>query len=607
MYGVLRGAAQRGGDNIIPLLSYIFIYRVYVDIYNNASGIPPFASPYDYAHKLKQISMTKPVTKNTKVVAAILTVWVTDTQAKYIAPESYVDDYKNRLVVFAGQFELCPITQKVHAHVYLEFHHKCRPTWGSLRTTIRILSGSEGNVSLQRAGSPRARIPARQGAINYVTDESKRHPGCTSSSLWAPTFPDLKFDPNFKKERDVGKETTKAKAPLPEDIRAYIETKPFWMTWDEILHENEESKKLLFMARWGKTYQEGRAVSQPRRKIKKIIAMYGRGGSGKTYQAIHYDQQEDEPEHVRYYRRNYSDGDFWGGGNTAYRGQRVIHLDEFGGQEKFSDFKEICDVGNQGKTVNVKNGGTNLNHETIVITSNIHPANWYRNVMTKDAEHQWLPFWRRITELRFFPEKRPDGTANIAGEGIEPYWIDQTDEWISLCSHDVALKHANTHWPIGDDEPKIWSYDAREGQWMIDGRLPRAGEQATHLESRSRKRKGAVAFGPRYSSDNAGDGPGTEQLTKEKWLELVEEIIGPLSHWSEKERVSISKSTLRNNELFSLVIFFLCNGLDPRLFTAPLIKHFKLSIKKRVDMQSIVRRYPDSDWKAWNIHEEKRM
>eukprot|EP00957_Ditylum_brightwellii_P055142 4179230-Ditylum_brightwellii.AAC.1 len=54
--------------------------------------------------------------------------------------------------------------------------------------------------------------------------------------------------------------------------------------------------------------------------------------------------EENKPEEYWYYLRNYDDGNFWGGRSTSYRGQQVIHFDEFNGQEKFSDFKEICDI-----------------------------------------------------------------------------------------------------------------------------------------------------------------------------------------------------------------------------------------------------------------------
>ena len=160
-----------------------------------------------------------------------------------------------------------------------------------------------------------------------------------------------------------------------------------------------------------------------------VVIMYGAGGTGKTTMCISYDAASDlEPQNERYYRRNHEDGSFWGGGRTAYNGQRVIHFEEFSGQEPFSRVKEVCDIGKEGPAVNIKGSGTELNHTTVLFSSNIHPAGWYHNLWKLDPK-QFHPFWRRVTKVLFFPAKRPDGALNIPDEDNEPYFIDQTDDW----------------------------------------------------------------------------------------------------------------------------------------------------------------------------------
>lgn len=138
-------------------------------------------------------------------------------------------------------------------------------------------------------------------------------------------------------------------------------------------------------------------------------------------------------------------------GRTCYKGQQVIHYEEFTGQEAFSRLKEVCDIGKSGPAVNVKNGGAVLNHDTVIFTSNVHPAGWFHNYWTKDPK-QWLPFERRVTEVRFYPSHRPDGSLNAPDEENPPYFIDQTSEFKSFGGdYTQALAHAEKHWALQEE------------------------------------------------------------------------------------------------------------------------------------------------------------
>jgi hypothetical protein len=100
--------------------------------------------------------------------------------------------------------------------------------------------------------------------------------------------------------------------------------------------------------------------------------------------------------------------------------------------------------------VNIKNGGTELNHETVIITSNHHPAAWYRKLFADDPK-QWNPVARRLSQVFFFPTKREDGQDNIPDENHGPYYIDQTDTFLDKefqRNYDLALAHAEQFWPI---------------------------------------------------------------------------------------------------------------------------------------------------------------
>lgn len=369
--------------------------------------------------------------------AFIATIWPDEPDIALLQPASYYPDYEKRIKYWAGQYETCPTTERIHGHIYCEFHRDYRARQDSVIQKFTTVTGTHCDISKQKFATG----SARQGAINYVLDAEKRSDDHQDFVLF-PEDSDITFNKEYKEERLKKKRIRETEKM---EIIQHILNKPWYTPWDQILHESLESQLLLCDCSWAKKFHEGRAMTLERRSIKNVIIFYGVGGSGKTHMAKNWDIKDDEPEHVRYYRRNYDDGNFWGGGNTAYRNQRIIHLDEYVGQEKFSDFKEICDIGNRGKHVNIKNGGIHLNHETVIITSNVHPAYWYRNVMKKDADHQWLSFWRRITNVYFFPPLREDGTRNIASDIESPYFIDQSNDWLTLQEWKDAKAHAALH------------------------------------------------------------------------------------------------------------------------------------------------------------------
>lgn len=230
-----------------------------------------------------------------------------------------------------------------------------------------------------------------------------------------------------------------------EEMRLYIESRPVHYTWDQVLHETLESKMLLATCSWGKSYHSGRPAQTPRRVIKDFIILYGAGGTGKTTMARNYNSKPDEPAESRYYRRNCDDGKAWGGGPTAYRGQRLIHLEEFNGNEPLNRLKEIADIGNNGPQVNVKHSGAVLNHEIVIATSNHHPASWYSKLWNEDPK-QWYPFARRVTAIYFFPPTKPDGSDNCPTSD-DYYYVDQTEEWKAFAkNYSQAKSHSDTHW-----------------------------------------------------------------------------------------------------------------------------------------------------------------
>lgn len=395
------------------------------------SSLPSISS---HALSTMDFSSTSSPSNNTKIVACIITFFPESEDNTLLLPSTWFPE--GHYSHWCGQFEKCPKTDKLHGHIFVKFVYNYRKRFKQITDTISRVTGNHGNIQITKKVSQKS----IQCAINYVLK-----PGGTGLPyIWNNT---CAFDEAMWLARPTPK---KSKEDKDKDKVDWIESKPKHWTWDQIVHESDESKYLLASCSWGKSYHAGRMATAERRTITNVIVFYGAGGTGKTTLARSWDSKPDESEFERYFKRNHDDGHFWGGGRVAYKGQRIIHFEEFDGNEQFSNMKEWMDIGKTGPPVNVKNGGTHLNHETVIITTNVHPAGWYRSLWTKDPK-QFHPFWRRITKVCFFPEKRADGSLNIPSEDHEPYFIDQTDDWIALeGSHKNCLAHASKHWPLED-------------------------------------------------------------------------------------------------------------------------------------------------------------
>lgn len=374
-----------------------------------------------------------------RIARCIMTMWLPDRDPKWLDPTTYFET--SHIQLWCGQFEECPDTERLHCHIYVEFTNRNRKRFDQLRSLIEEKTGKCGDVKVPRKSNQNQRACA----VNYCLKPDSRFPD-TEPFIWSGN----KFAVGFNENLYINRGKSSNKKTERDEQVVHIMSKPESWTWDQIVHENDASRHLLAACSWGPKFHAGRMARHARRTIKNVIVFYGAGGTGKTTLALSYDKKPDEEDNSRYYRRNPDDGKFWGGGRTAYRGQRIIHFEEFCGQETAGTFKEVCDLGKPGPSVNVKNGGTELNHETVIITSNHHPCGWYRHLCSNDPK-QWNPIARRFTQVLFFPELRPDGTRNIPDDEHPPYYQDQTEVFLDptfQADYDTATNHASTWWPM---------------------------------------------------------------------------------------------------------------------------------------------------------------
>lgn len=415
---------------------------------------PPEAPSVLLDPDLESIQDNSPPKDGTQITSCMVTIFPDDQSPDWLFPATYGID-SDHLIYWCGQFEICPSTGKLHAHIFMKFTHKNRPRFNYVRSLFSAKLDKGCDIKIPRPGKQNWQI-----LMNYCLKPDKGALPETQFILTqGPNVKTAQFDKELYFNRKVAKSDRKKK-----EIIDYLETRPWYMTYDQILHETPESKMLLADCGWAKKYHAGRKSEQPRRTIKQVIILFGAPGTGKTTMALSYGRDHNLPTELTTYTRNFEEEKFWGGGKTAYNNHPWILCEEFKGQETFSKLKQYTDVGKTGPAVAIKGDGTFLNHEGIIFASNYHPATWYRNVWKKDPVH-WKAFWRRVTKVLFFPTHLPNGEMNRPGEPdqSEPFFEDMTDEFSSdMEEYEQAWDAFQSVWPTNEEEePDQPSYEDR--------------------------------------------------------------------------------------------------------------------------------------------------
>jgi len=119
-----------------------------------------------------------------------------------------------------------------------------------------------------------------------------------------------------------------------------------------------------------------------------VLVLWGATGTGKTKRAYELASKHQEATGLSFYVKN-SSNHWW----QAYKGEKVVILDEFCGQSPIGELLKWLD--RYPLIVEFKGGSVQLQAFKWIITSNYHPDQWYCQGL---ADHQ-AALKRRITTV----------------------------------------------------------------------------------------------------------------------------------------------------------------------------------------------------------------
>lgn len=141
--------------------------------------------------------------------------------------------------------------------------------------------------------------------------------------------------------------------------------------------------------RYHKAFIVYKRLKSPKRDWEmEVIVLIGETGTGKTrFVADNYDDVFSVPDKK-------GSGTYW----DDYDGQETVLVDECYGK-RFSHSFLLRLLDRYAMSVPIHGGSLNFNSRRIVLTSNAHPADWYRGLYTTlGQEFQNGPMYRRMTQ-----------------------------------------------------------------------------------------------------------------------------------------------------------------------------------------------------------------
>lgn len=233
-----------------------------------------------------------------------------------------------------------------------------------------------------KAMFPRAHVEPRKGtrgqAVNYVIKQDTRlsGPECFVNNEWLHTPENaLLFGQNLVKQSTAMKGTASSMKSILSKIKSEL------CSGESTAIENIADEYFEIWIRYHRAFDRYLLMkSKPRNSPTEVIVLCGPSGTGKSKWAMDQDQSA-------YWKQR---SNWWDG----YLGQTTVVLDEFYGWLPYDTLLRLCD--RYPLYVETKGGQTNFSASKIIITSNKHPREWYKNVYFE-------AFKRRVSSWHVLP------------------------------------------------------------------------------------------------------------------------------------------------------------------------------------------------------------
>lgn len=252
-----------------------------------------------------------------------------------------------------SQIEECPSTGRKHQQTFV-----------ILKNEVKITSGNTGLTKALKLKDIKYHAEARsKGSREQARDYCMKTESRVRDPVEIGTFPD--------ESGDKDDELSIIQKKIENGVSMKIIAKEHFGTWTRNYRAFQLYKDMMIEPR-------------DRMKPKTVKVFMGGAGKGKTLKAF-----EEMPDGDYYVKM--STNNWWNG----YEGQKTILIDDFNGTGiEFKEFLRITD--RYPCQVETKGGMKELNADTIYITTDVEPAEWYPMDDTGNIAAQVT---RRITEI----------------------------------------------------------------------------------------------------------------------------------------------------------------------------------------------------------------
>jgi len=262
--------------------------------------------------------------------------------------------------------ELCPETKRLHIQGYLEFAQKCSQTLGGIK---KLLEDDTLHLESMTA--------TRQAAMEY----SKKDGEFVEFGKWIKGGQGTRSDLN-----DVSEMVLEGKS------LQYIATEAGPQF---IKHATGIMKQMHFVNK-GKE-----------RPDIDVVVFWGASGTGKTRKAVEMAKRWSEENKGKPWYKHTPDKDWFDG----YDMEEFVIIDDFNSELSFTRLLQMLD--RYSATVGVKGATMPFVANRIIITSNLHPKDWYSGERYNEGQLK-----RRIRKIVKFVRRENER---------EPEWNDASD------------------------------------------------------------------------------------------------------------------------------------------------------------------------------------